>query len=70
MTVIKVDNLTKVFRIPRKEPGLGGAVKGLFAPKFGYKTAVDLINFQLEAGKIVGYRFWQFGLRHYNSTGT
>ena len=59
MTVIKVDNLTKVFRIPKKEPGLWGAVKGLFVPKFEYKTAVDRINFQLEAGEIVGYRFWQ-----------
>jgi ABC-2 type transport system ATP-binding protein len=55
MTVIKVNDLTKVFRIPRKEPGLRGAVKGLFVPKFEHKTAVDRINFQLDSGEIVGY---------------
>jgi ABC-2 type transport system ATP-binding protein len=55
MTVIKVNDLTKVFKIPKKEPGLGGAIKGLFAPKFEHKTAVDRINFHLDAGEIVGY---------------
>jgi len=55
MAVIRVNDLTKVFRIPKKEPGLGGAVKGLFAPQFEYKTAVDRINFHLDAGEIVGY---------------
>jgi len=55
MTVIEVKQLTKVFKIPRKEPGLGGAVKGLFHPQYQNKTAVNEINFQLEAGEIVGY---------------
>ena len=55
MTVIEVKQLTKVFKIPKKEPGLGGAVKGLFHPQFQNKTAVNEINFQLEAGEIVGY---------------
>ncbi|HKG54980.1 MAG TPA: ATP-binding cassette domain-containing protein [Anaerolineales bacterium] len=55
MTVIEVKQLTKVFKIPRKEPGLGGAVKGLFRPQYQNKTAVNEINFQLEAGEIVGY---------------
>jgi len=30
MSVIEVKQLTKVFKIPKKEAGLGGAVKGLF----------------------------------------
>jgi ABC-2 type transport system ATP-binding protein len=55
MSVIEVKDLTKVFRIPKKEPGFGGAVKGLFYPRFENKTAVDGINFTLEAGEIVGY---------------
>lgn len=55
MPVINVKDLTKVFKIPKKEPGLGGAVKGLFYPHYAKKTAVDGINFQLEAGEIVGY---------------
>jgi ABC-2 type transport system ATP-binding protein len=55
MSVIEVKDLTKVFRIPKKEPGLGGAVKGLFHPQFENKTAVDGISFKLDAGEIVGY---------------
>ncbi len=55
MSVIEVKELTKVFKIPKKEPGLGGAVKGLFRPQYESKTAVNGINFKLEAGEIVGY---------------
>jgi ABC-2 type transport system ATP-binding protein len=55
MSVIEVKELTKVFKIPKKEPGLGGAVKGLFHPQFENKTAVDGISFKLDAGEIVGY---------------
>jgi ABC-2 type transport system ATP-binding protein len=55
MSVIEVKDLTKVFKIPKKEPGLGGAVKGLFHPQFQNKTAVDGISFRLDAGEIVGY---------------
>ena len=55
MTVIEVKQLTKVFKIPKKDPGLGGAVKGLFHPQYQNKTAVNEINFKLEAGEIVGY---------------
>jgi ABC-2 type transport system ATP-binding protein len=55
MTVIEVKELTKVFKIPKKEPGLGGAVRGLFRPQYQNKLAVDGIDFKLEAGEIVGY---------------
>ena len=55
MPVIEVKELTKVFRIPKKEPGLGGAVKGLFRPQYQNKVAVDGIDFKLDAGEIVGY---------------
>jgi ABC-2 type transport system ATP-binding protein len=55
MSVIEVKELTKVFKIPKKEPGLGGAVKGLFRPQYESKTAVDGISFNVEAGEIVGY---------------
>jgi ABC-2 type transport system ATP-binding protein len=55
MSVIEVKQLTKVFKIPKKEPGLGGAVKGLFNPQYQNKTAVNEINFKLDAGEIVGY---------------
>jgi len=55
MPVIEVARLTKIFRIPKKDPGLGGAVRNLFRPKFDTKTAVDHIDFKIEAGEIVGY---------------
>ena len=55
MPVIEVKDLVKVFKIPKKEPGLGGAVKGLFRPQHEAKTAVNGINFKLDAGEIVGY---------------
>jgi ABC-2 type transport system ATP-binding protein len=55
MPVIEVRELTKVFKIPKKDPGLGGAIRGLFHPRYENKTAVNGIHFQLDAGEIVGY---------------
>ncbi len=55
MSVIDVKQLSKVFKIPKKEPGFGGAVRGLFNPKFEDKTAVNQISFKVDAGEIVGY---------------
>jgi ABC-2 type transport system ATP-binding protein len=55
MSVIEVNQLTKVFKIPQKAPGIAGAVKSLFRPKFQSKTAVDHINFNVDSGEIVGY---------------
>src|SRR5512136_424287 len=55
MTVIQVDRLCKVFKVQRKEPGLAGAVKALFLPKYEDKVAVNGISFSVEAGEMVGY---------------
>ena len=55
MSVIQVDQLSKVFKVQRKEPGLGGAVKALFLPKYEDKVAVDGISFSVESGEMVGY---------------
>jgi ABC-2 type transport system ATP-binding protein len=55
MPVIQVENLTKVFQIPHKDPGLAGAVKALFRPRYDRKVAVDGISFTVEPGEIVGY---------------
>jgi ABC-2 type transport system ATP-binding protein len=55
MSVIDVNELSKVFRIPKKEPGFGGAVRGLFYPRYEDKTAVEQISFKVDAGEIVGY---------------
>jgi ABC-2 type transport system ATP-binding protein len=55
MPIIQVENLTKVFRVSRKDPGVAGAVKALIRPRFDHKVAVDGINFAVEPGEIVGY---------------
>ncbi len=55
MPVIETYELTKVFQIAKKEPGLAGAVKALVAPKYEHKTAVDAVSFQIAEGEIVGY---------------
>ncbi len=55
MSIIQVENLTKVYQIPRKDPGVLGAVKALFRPQYDDKVAVDGIHFTVEPGEIVGY---------------
>src|SRR5512141_3190365 len=55
MAIITAEKLTKVFQITQKEPGLGGAVKGLFRPSLVKKTAVDATSFSIEPGEMVGY---------------
>jgi ABC-2 type transport system ATP-binding protein len=55
MPIIEVENLSKVFTITKKEPGLGGAVKALFRPNLEKKVAVDGIGFTVEPGEMVGY---------------
>jgi ABC-2 type transport system ATP-binding protein len=55
MPVIAVDNLTKVFRLNQKDPGLGGALKALVRPRYVGKVAVAGISFSVEPGEIVGY---------------
>jgi ABC-2 type transport system ATP-binding protein len=52
---IEVQALNKTFMIPQREPGLRGALKALFSPKYQPKTAVDGISFSVEPGEVVGY---------------
>ena len=55
MPVIEVTELTKIFKVPKKEPGISGAIKCLFHPQSEFKTAVDHISFKVDPGEIVGY---------------
>jgi viologen exporter family transport system ATP-binding protein len=50
-----VENLSKVFHVPLKEPGVAGAIKALLRPRYDAKTAVDGISFTVEPAEIVGY---------------
>lgn len=55
MAVIEVSGLSKQFRSPKKAPGLGGALRGLFRREFQTVTAVKDISFRVEEGEFVGF---------------
>ncbi|MBX3064336.1 MAG: ATP-binding cassette domain-containing protein [Anaerolineae bacterium] len=54
-SIIRVEDARKVYRIAQKDPGLKGAFKALFRPRYTDKVAVDGINFNIDEGEIVGY---------------
>ncbi|MFN8491816.1 MAG: ATP-binding cassette domain-containing protein [Caldilineaceae bacterium] len=55
MPIIEARKLTKRFRIPVKAPGTLGALKHVIRPHYEEKTAVDAIDFAIEAGESVAY---------------
>lgn len=55
MSVIEVNGLTKAFRTYKKQPGFGGAVKGLFSRQYEQTVAVDKVSFKIEPGELVGF---------------
>ncbi|MEP6936439.1 MAG: ATP-binding cassette domain-containing protein [Chthoniobacterales bacterium] len=52
---IEVNGLTRIFRTYKKQPGLTGALKGLFAREYEPTVAVNDINFTIEQGECVGF---------------
>ena len=55
MPIIQAQDLTKVYRVPQKDPGVSGALKALFKPHHIQKTAVANVSFSIERGEMVGY---------------
>lgn len=55
MNIISVSNLSKHFKIYKKEPGFAGSVKSLFKRKYEEVKAVDDISFEIEEGELVGF---------------
>src|SRR3954463_12198881 len=55
MAAIEVQGLTKTFRTYKKEPGFGGALRGLISRKFEHTTAIRDVTFNIEAGELVGF---------------
>jgi ABC-2 type transport system ATP-binding protein len=53
--VIRVENLVKEFRRPRKQEGRFGAIRTLFTRQFDSVRAVDQVSFAIEPGELVGY---------------
>ncbi|MDO5793596.1 MAG: ATP-binding cassette domain-containing protein [Turicibacter sp.] len=53
--MIRVENLSKEFKINKKYPGFKGAIKSFFSTEHITKKAVDDISFEIDDGEIVGY---------------
>ncbi len=55
MSAISVSQLTRRFTTHVKQPGFGGALRGLFNRQYITKTAVDDVSFEIERGEFVGF---------------
>jgi len=55
MSAITVARLTRQFTTHVKQPGLGGAIRGLFHREYITKTAVDDLSLTIEPGEFVGF---------------
>jgi len=53
--MIKVKNVSKTFKVYKKDSGFKGAVKGLFKREKDYIEAVKDISFEIKKGEIIGY---------------
>jgi ABC-2 type transport system ATP-binding protein len=53
--VIEVEDLTKVYRVPKKAPGLVGSLRALVRREYLDVRAVEGVSFRLEAGELVGF---------------
>lgn len=53
--MIRVENLQKNFRKTVKQPGLSGAMKALFKPKYEVFEAVKDLTFEVPKGEILGF---------------
>lgn len=52
--MIKVKNLSKEFKVHKKEPGLKGSIKSLFKREHIIKRAIKDVNLTINQGEIVG----------------
>ena len=55
MSIIKVKNLSKEFKIKEKENGIKGSIKNIIKPKYKVIKAVDNISFEVEKGERVAF---------------
>ncbi len=55
MSIIKVKNLSKTFKIKLKEKGLKGSLKSIVNPKYKTIKAVKNVGFEIEKGEIIAF---------------
>jgi ABC-2 type transport system ATP-binding protein len=54
-SVVHVNELTKIFKVPEREPGLRAAAKALVRRTTREVHAVESISFDIEPGEVVGF---------------
>jgi ABC-2 type transport system ATP-binding protein len=52
---ILVDQLSKTYQVPEREPGFGPAVRSFFRRKYHDVLAVQQVSFTIQPGEIVGF---------------
>ncbi|PSB32962.1 ABC transporter, partial [filamentous cyanobacterium Phorm 46] len=55
MPIILVEDLSKVYPIAIKEPGLKGTVRHFFNRTYRNVKAVEGVSFSIEPGEVVGF---------------
>lgn len=55
MSIIRVENLCKTFRVKTKEEGLRGSFKSVFSPIYREVRAVNDISFEVEKGEVLAF---------------
>lgn len=55
MSFIEVNEVSKAFRINKRQAGITGMIANLFVPKYARKQAVNNISFSIEQGEMVGF---------------
>src|SRR5262245_4118436 len=55
MPIIEAHGLTKTYRVFQKQPGLRGALRGLFRRQYKEVHAVEDVSFAIEPGEMVAF---------------
>lgn len=55
MSFIEVKNISKTFKVNKRQSGVPGMLANLFVPRFEKKDAVKDISFSIEQGEMVGF---------------
>ncbi|MFS8562896.1 MAG: ATP-binding cassette domain-containing protein [Rhabdochlamydiaceae bacterium] len=55
MSIFSVRDLSKSFRIPRRQKGFWRQIAALVSPTYDTKVALDQISFDIREGELVGY---------------